>query len=166
MRCNTSSGAGGFKQRTEEKWLEPGSIECVSPENQELSGGFRLVQHDLSKGTNRAHLLCVDFGLIQNTDKAFQLTACISGQIVVISSALLVRPVSHHHMTWMLWRTSIWFCQQIYKTYQYLSERENPTVQKHSLVPSCCICPAQICFSSSCPFLLGSFVDIGKLGYM
>ena len=80
IRCKTASGAGGFTQRTGEKWFEslpnvqPNAAgswrlgwsslaffqvtdEYVSQVDHKLVGGFLLQLHGLSRRTNEAHLL-------------------------------------------------------------------------------------------------------------
>ena len=69
IRYSTASGAGGFKHRTREKWLEPWLCsvcdEYASPVNQKLMEGFLFRLHDLSRGASEAH--CVDLWSIQHT---------------------------------------------------------------------------------------------------
>ena len=115
--------------------------EYVSPLNYKLMGGFFLL-HDLiwlgpRERNQRIHLLLCRFW----TGTKYR-HSVLTGNIHqwadgCHSRALLVRPGSHHHKTWMPWSTSLWFCQQIYQTHQNLSEHGNPTRQKLALVLSC-----------------------------
>jgi len=70
IRYSTASGAGGFKHRTGEKWLEPWLCsvceEYASPVNQKLMEGFLLRLHDFSRGASEAHLLLCGF-VMDNT---------------------------------------------------------------------------------------------------
>ena len=65
IRYSIASGAGGFKLRTGEKWLEPWLCsvcdEYASPVNQKLMESFLLRLHDLSRGASEAHLLLCGF---------------------------------------------------------------------------------------------------------
>jgi len=158
IRCSTAPGAGGFKHRTGEKWLEPASnvqpnatdtclgdfhqlsskswlysvrAEYVSPVNQKLVEGFLLRLHDLSRETSEALLLL--YGFLIDTAHKQNVPAESMHQRADHCHflALLVHPGSHRHKTWMPWSISLWFCQQIYQTCQSLS-----TVQKHAFVLS------------------------------
>lgn len=136
MMCNTASGAGGFKQQTGEKWLEPklnavvlGSYfdqffskswicsvpdECVSPVNQKFVGGFFLRLHNLSRRTNGAdNKLCA---IIDSQTVQYKQSVCFFWLLVRnesgISILLFVCSTCHHQffilsLEILLWRTTL-----------------------------------------------------------
>ena len=127
MRCNTASGAGGFKQQLErsdlnlhqmsnqmqlvlggtgefhklfsKSWICNVPDECVSPVSQKLVGGFLLRLHDLSRGTNGAHSLLYTFWINTEYRQSVPTESIHQRADQCHSRALLVHPGSHHHKT-------------------------------------------------------------------
>lgn len=127
IRCIIASGAGGFKHRTGEKWLEPASMSnqmqqvlggvddfrqlsskswlCnvhgvyVSPVNQKLVKGFLLRLHDLSRGTNEALLLLCGYSIDTAHKQNVPAESMHQRGGRCHFLALLVHPRSHRHKT-------------------------------------------------------------------